>query len=461
RSDDPDGDTRDSARWVVLAVMCVGYFLVLLDVTIVNVALPRIGAGLGTQVGGLQWVVDGYAITLASLLLAGGSVGDVRGHKRVVLVGLAVFAIASLGCALAPGITVLIVARVLQGVGAALLLPGTLAIISHAFPEGREQARAIGVWAGVGGSALPAGPVLGGALVQGIGWRAVFFVNVPIALVAGAVVLRVVRESREPAARRADPAGIALGGLALAATTFAFIRSADGVDVVVAGAAATAVVLVPAFGVVERYRSEPMLPLELFGRPGFSSANAVAGAMNLGTLGLLFVLTLYLQTVQGRDPLAAGVALLPLFVPLGVLAPLAGRVTARVGPRPPMVAGLTCAAVGAALLVRLRPDSAYATVLPAMLLWGIGMGLLTPAVVSAAIRSVPPDRAGLASGVNNTARQAGGAIGIAAYGALAGSPSSPGTFTSGLHLAGIATAVLWVAAAIVTLALVPAGARSR
>ena len=203
--------------------MCVGYFLVLLDVTIVNVALPKIGSGVGTSVRGLQWVADGYPLALASLMLAGGTVGDLYGHKRIVLSGLVVFGTGSLGCALAPGAAVLVATRVVQGIGAALLLPGTLAIISHAYPDGPAQAKAIGIWAGIGSLALPAGPLLGGALIDAFGWRAIFAVNVPI--VAGSLLaaVAIVRESSEPQGRSLDVRGVALAVLTLLAITFAFI----------------------------------------------------------------------------------------------------------------------------------------------------------------------------------------------------------------------------------------------
>jgi DHA2 family methylenomycin A resistance protein-like MFS transporter len=444
-----------SSRSVVLIVMCVGYFLVLLDVTIVNVALPSIGSDLGAGVSGLQWVVDGYAIALASLMLAGGTIGDLHGHKRVVLTGLATFGIASVGCGLAPGVGSLVGFRVLQGAGAALLLPGTLAVITNAFPGRGEQARAIGIWAGIGSVALAAGPLLGGALVQGVGWRAVFAINAPIVAVAFAVALRVVRESTDPQGRHLDAAGVALGGLALAAVTFAFIQAGHGgVDGTVALAAVLALVLVTAFLAVERSRAEPMLPLGLFRRRDFSTANAVAGAMNLGTLGLLFVLMLYLQRVQGRSALQAGLAVIPLFAPLSLLAPFAGRLVARIGSRLPMAGGLITAAIGIALLARVGAHSSFAALLPGLLLWGIGLGLLTPAVVAAAVGAVPADRAGLGSAVNNTARQAGGAIGIAAFGALAGRPGTPG-FVGGLHAVALVTAVLYLAATLVSLAAIP------
>jgi DHA2 family methylenomycin A resistance protein-like MFS transporter len=414
---------------MVLLVMCVGYFLVLLDVTIVNVALPHIGAGLDAGVSSLQWVVDGYAIALAALMLAGGTVGDLYGHKRVVLTGLTVFGAGSAGCGLAPSVEVLVAARVVQGVGAALLLPGTLAIVTRTYPG----ARAIGVWAGVGSAALPAGPVLGGALVSGLGWRAVFFVNLPIVAVALPAAAAVVRESREPAGRRLDVAGAALAAALLAALTYALIERSWV-------AAVVAALLLAAFVAVER-RPDPMLPLGLLRRSAFTVANAAAGTMNLCTLGMLFVLTLFLQDVQGRGPLDAGLVLLPLFAPLVVLAPLAGRVIERTGPRWPMTAGLLIAAAGLALLTT--------TLVPALLLWGCGIGVLTPAVVSGAMGAVERERAGLASAVNNTARQAGGAVGIAGFGGAT------------LHTGAVVAAAIYVAAGVLAAAGLRPPRRSR
>lgn len=442
-------------RRIVLVVMCVGYFLVLLDVTIVNVALPSIATSLDASVSDLQWVVDGYAIALASLMLAAGTAGDLYGHKRVVMIGLAVFGVGSLGCGLAPDPSLLAAARVVQGAGAALLLPGTLAIVTRAFPDGGERARAIGIWAAIGSAALPAGPLVGGALVDLVGWRSVFFINLPVVLVAAVVAVRVVGESPPARGRRLDLAGTCLGALFLAVVTFAFIEAGEGGPAV--GAFVGAAALLAAFIAVERSRSDPTLPLALFRRPAFSVANATAGAMNLGTLGALFLLTLYLQQVHGLSPLNAGVAALPLFLPLSLLAPLAGRLTARIGPKVPMAAGLTLAACGLALLARLSVDSSYAVLLPALLLWGIGLAVLTPAVVAAAMSAVEPARAGLASAVNNTARQAGGAVGIAAFGALAGSPADRHAFMAGLHAAGLIAAGLYLLAALATLTLVSSG----
>ena len=311
-------------------------------------------------------------------------------------------------------------------------------MITRAFPEPRERARAIGTWAAISGLSLPAGLLVGGLLVDTLGWRSIFLVNLPI--VAGALVVtdRVVRESRSPG-RSLDVAGVVLAAATLAALTYAFVQSS-----LAAGALAVLIGLV--FVVVEHRQREPMLPLALFRRGGFSGANAIAGAMNLGSLGNVFVLTLYLQGVRGLSPLEAGLAATPAFSMLSIVAPFGGRLAARFGARACVIAGLVTSAAGLALLTTADAHTPYLTLLPGFLLWGAGLGVLTPAVVAAAMGSVPDDRAGLASGVNNTARQAGGAIGIAAFGAIAGSPSSS-DFVHGFHVTLLCAAALYLAAA--------------
>ena len=447
----PAADTFRSQRGLLLAVMCVGMFLVQLDVTVVNVALPAIRTGLATGLAGQQWVVDAYAVVLASLLLLGGTVGDRFGHKRVVLLGLGLFGAASLVCGLAPSVAVLVAARAMQGVGAALLLPGTLAVITRAYPGRREQARAVGIWAGVSALALPAGPLLGGALVSGLSWRAVFLINIPIIAVAAPAAVKLVRETTESATRRLDVPGGAMAAVALAGVVFAVISTGHhGPGTTVWVAAALAVAALVGFVLRERHTAEPMLPLSLLRSPAFTGANLVAAAMNLAGIGTVFVATLYLQSVQHHSAFTAGVMLLPLFAPLAALAPITGRLTARFGPRPPMTAGLVLGAAGSAALVGLTPASSYLRFLPVLLGLGIGMGLLTAAVVAAAVRSVPAERSGLASGVNNTARQAAGALAIAVYGVLAGSPTRPDRFTDGLGAIGILGAAVWLAALILT-----------
>src|SRR4051794_12089219 len=292
-------------RRIVLVTMCVGLFLVQLDVTIVNVALPTLQTQMHAQVSDLQWTVDGYAIALASLLLAGGTLGDLHGHKRVVMVGLVVFGAGSLLAGLAGSVGLLVAGRVAQGVGAALLLPGTLAVITRAFPQRAERARAIGAWAAISGLSLPAGLLVGGLLVDTLGWRSIFLVNLPIVAAALFVTARVVGEGRASGGR-IDYAGTVLAAGALAALTFAFVQSS-------VAAGAVAAVLAVAFVLVERAQRSPMLPLALFRSGGFSGANAIAAAMNLGTLGNVFVLTLYLQGVRGYSPLEAGLAATPAF----------------------------------------------------------------------------------------------------------------------------------------------------
>jgi MFS transporter, DHA2 family, methylenomycin A resistance protein len=398
-----------SSRRLLLVVMCVGYFLVLLDVTVVNVALPTIAHDLDTSVPGLQAVVVGYTVALAALLLPAGAYGDRLGHRPVVLAGLAVVGLGSLGCGLAPTTDVLVATRVVQGLGAAVLLPGTLATIADAHPDPTARARAIAVWAAIGSVALPAGPLVGGLLVEAFGWRSVFLVNVPVVLVSGLVVARIAPRGR-PAVREGRG-----------------VRSA----------------------------------LALFRRPAFATANVVAGAMNFGSVALLFLTSLYLQDVQHRTAAEAGLAMVPATLPLAVVPPLAGRWVARRGPAPAAATGLLLAAVGVGLLATWHSGTSYAGLLPALVIWGCGLGMLTPAVVTAAVAAAPPDRSGLASGVNNTARQAGGALGIAAYGALAGSPTEVGHFLAGLHAAGIATCVLYAVAATASVRWLPRSPGSR
>ncbi|WP_203921024.1 MFS transporter [Rugosimonospora africana] len=446
------GPGSGDRRSLVLTVMCVGMFLVLLDVTIVNVALPTIGRSVGTGASGLQWVVDAYTVTIASLLLAGGSLGDLLGHRRIVLAGLAIFGVASAGCGIAVDPAMLIAARAVQGAGAALLLPGSIAVIADAYPRAAERARALGIWAAVSALSLPAGPLLGGLLVTTLGWRAAFLVNLPVVAAALVAVPRLVGPGVRAPGRSLDLAGLVAAALTLGGLVFAVItagRTGLSGTVVVAGA----VTVAAGFGFVaaQRRARDPLLPTGLLRVPAFAGANAVALAMNLVGNGTIYLTTLYLQDVQGRDALRAGLLLVPGFAPLAALSPVTGRITARLGPRPPMVAGLALGAAGEAGLVLLRPSSPYPWLLAMLLGLGVGLGLLTASVVTAAIAAVPSDRSGLASGVNNTARQAGTALGVAVFGALAGSGGDPAHFVAGTHRAGLLGAALWLAAIVVTL----------
>lgn len=430
----------------VLLVMCCGMFLVLLDVTIVNVAVPSISAGLRTSTAGIQWVVDGYTVAIASLLLAGGTLGDRLGHKAMVLSGLVIFGAASAGCALATGPGVLITARAAQGVGAALLLPGSLAAVADAFPDRARQARALGVWAAVSSLALPAGPLLGGFLVSSFSWRAVFWINPPAAALCLTGVAAWVPRSARKTVARLDWPGLALATVALAAAVYAVIAAGEGAWAPVAVAAPVSGVSGAAFYFAERRSATPLLPLSLFRSPAFRAANASALIMNLTANGLLFVVTRYLQSVQGHSAATAGLMLLAMSVPVPAMAPLAGRATARRGPVPVLILGAVLAGPGQLCLVLIGASSPYALLFPSLFLVGTGIGIFVSPVVTMSIRAVPPERSGLASGVNNTARQAGTALGVAIFGAAAGSPALTGHFLAATHALGVAAALAWLGA---------------
>lgn len=440
-------------RTAILFTMCAGMFLVQLDVTVVNVALPTLGSELHADVPQLQWVVVGYSVVLAALLLTGGALGDVLGHRGVVLTGLAVFGAASAACGLAQSAGWLVAGRAVQGVGAALLLPGTMAVITGTFPGRTERARALGIWAGISALALPAGPLLGGILVQAAGWRPVFWLNVPIVAAAAVATRRLVPpDVRKPG--RVDIPGAATAALALGSGVYAVIAKTPWVGVLAVAAAV-------AFVAVEQRSAEPMLPLSLLRPRQTAGANLVSAAMNFVGLGSVLVFTLYLQDVLEAGPIAAGVALLPMFVPLVLLGPVTGRLTAKFGPRPQILAGLVLGAAAMLNLLRIGPGSGYGTLLPTLLVLSVGMGLLTAAVVTAAVSDAPGERAGIAGGINNAARQAGGALGVAVFGAVAGEPAAHASFVHGLHLLGFVSAGLWLAAAALAAATVHSRGREK
>lgn len=398
-------------------------------------------------------MVDGYAVSIASLLLAGGALGDRYGHRLVVLAGLAVFGAASALCASAPTVGVLVAARVAQGAGAAAMLPGSLAIIANAYPDRAEQARALGAWAAISSLALPAGPLLGGVVVSGMGWRWVFVLNLPVVVAMLALLPRLVGRSARIGRRPLDVPGVVASAAALGSAVYAVVSFS-------AAALAAAVACVAVLVVVERRSRAPMLPADLVRRPAFAAANVAALVMNLVTNGTLFATTLYLQQGRGLPAWLAGVYLLPMALPLTVLSPLTARLTARHGPHVPMALGATTAAIGSLALLAVTPTWSYVRLLPALAATGVGIALFTTAVVSAAVRAVPSDRTGLASGVNNMARQAGTALGVATYGALTGPPAAARHFLVGIHRAGILGTALWLLALALTLTAIRRASRS-
>ena len=418
------GDRR--LKVATILSMCLAMFMVLLDNTVVNVALPSISEDVGTSVSGLQWIVNAYTLLFASLMLTAGTLGDLYGRKRVVVGGLALFTLASVLCGLAPSVELLVAARALQGGGAAALLPTTLAIITATFPDDRERAQAIGIWAGVSALALAAGPVLGGVLTDSLGWQSVFFVNLPVGVLACVVARRVVQDPDRPAAgaaggrRRVDLPGQVLAVVALGSLTSALIEGPGrGWDssLIVALLALAAVAGV-AFLAVERRVADPMLPLGLFRNRTFSAAVGVAGLAFFGVLSMLFFLSLFFQNVQGYSAVETGLRFLPLEASIVVVAPLAGRASGRIGSRWLMTGGMALAGIALLLLGRIQPGTDYAGIWWNLTLLGVGMALTMAPATAAIMGSVVSARAGVASAVSNTSRQVGAVFGIAVLGAV-------------------------------------------
>jgi len=438
------------AKALPLVAISLGYFMVILDATIVTVALPTLGQELGGGVAGLQWVVDAYTVALAVLLLLGGWLSDRFGSRVVFRASLVGFSLASLACGLAPSLGALIAARAVQGIGAAVAVPSSLSLLRAAYPETRERARAFGVWGGIAGVAAASGPVLGGVLTDAISWRAVFMVNLPIGALALWLVTRhVTTTSRSEAVSGVDPVGqvtavATLGGLALALIEAG--RHGWRQPLALAG---LAVFLVAGaiWLLTERRVAQPMLPLKLFRSHTFSGATAVGLLLNLGFYGQLFVMSLYLQHVRHQSAALAGVALLPEALAVMVASPLSGRITARVGPRIPMTTGMLVGALGFASLMLARAGTAYGLLAAPMIAAGFGTSFTMPAATAAAMGAAPEDRGGLASGVLNASRQVGSAVGIALLGALVASGRG---FTAGMPLAMLVAAVAFGIGAVVS-----------
>jgi EmrB/QacA subfamily drug resistance transporter len=409
-------------RWVIAATV-LGSGIAMLDATVVSIALPSISRDFHGGVGTLQWVVTGYALTLAAFLLLGGSLGDRFGRKRVFSIGVVWFAVASALCGFAPSSALLISARVLQGVGGALLTPGSLAILQASFrPD--DRARAIGAWSGLGGVAGAAGPLVGGYLLAIGSWRWVFFINLPVAAAVLAITARHVPESRDPTSTgRIDAAGAALAVVFLAGLTYGLIEaptrgwSSPAVVACLVVAAVTA----PVFLVLEHRRSHPMLPLGLFRSRQFTGANAVTFAVYGALGGALFLLPVELQIVKGYTPLESGVALLPLTLVMLVFSARSGALSARIGPRLQMTVGPLIVACGLVLLTRATdPGSYWAQVFPAVLLFAIGMTVTVAPLTSTAMGAAPAEHSGVASAINNVVARAAALLAVAVLPLLAG-----------------------------------------
>ncbi|SOF03196.1 drug resistance transporter, EmrB/QacA subfamily [Streptomyces sp. OV198] len=407
-------------RWTVLAVCCLSMFLVGLDTTIVNVGLPAIGHGLGIGTRSLEWTVDAYTLVLASLLISSGALADRFGRRRVFQVGLVVFGAASLVCAIAPSVGVLIAARALQGIGASMLSPVALAIVVNAMPDPRERAQAIGVWASVFGLSMAAGPVTGGALIAGFGWRSVFWINAPVIVAALVLSALFVPESRAPRAQRLDLPGQALLTVVIGVSVGVLIEGPRIGWASLPALVAYAIAAVAAVGFVsvESRRSEPLMDLRLYRHPVFSSAVLGAVAVFVALNVTLLLNTLYLQHARGWTPLAAGVATLPMAVGATVCAPLSGRLVGRTGPRLPLVLAGGFITVGGLCMVGLDQHTSVLLLLSAYLLIGVGFGFANAPITNTAVSGLPSTRAGVAGAITSTARQLGSALGIAIAGGL-------------------------------------------
>ncbi len=423
-----------------------------LDATIVNVALPSIHASLHATVSELQWTIDAYTLVLACLLIAAGSTADRVGRRRTFQTGLVVFSLGSLLCALAPSIELLLAARVLQAVGGSMLNPVALSIIRNVFEDPRERAQAIGIWGGVFGLSMVLGPIVGGALVDSVGWRAVFLVNLPVGMLAVALTAAFVPESRAARGRRFDPLGQLLVIAALASLTYAIIEGAPtgwGSAEIVGLFAFSAISFMALIG-HELRRKDPLLEIRFFRSVPFSGATAIAICVFAAIGGFLFLNTLYLQDVRGLSPLHAGLYLLPMAIMTLVFAPLSGRLVGQRGARPSLLAGAVAMIVAALMLTRITPGTPAVYLLAAYFLFGLGVGLVNPPITYTAVSGMPPAQAGVASAVASTSRQVGTTLGVAVLGAVAGGSiaSSLGkSFAADTHaawwiVAGLGVAVL-------------------
>jgi EmrB/QacA subfamily drug resistance transporter len=450
----------ENRKWWTLAAVSLGLFMIMLDNTVVNVALPSIQRDLGAQLSELEWIVSGYALAFAAFLLTGGKLADLLGRRLVYVIGLVIFGGSSLACALAPGAGFLIGARAVQGVGAALMNPATLSIITATFPA-RQRGTAIGIWVGVAASALAIGPLVGGLLTEHAGWSSIFYVNVPVGAAAIAVSFLLIEESKDSSReQRPDLPGLLTSGFGLFALTYALIEgnSHGWTSGRIVGAFAIAAVSLTAFVLLELRQRLPMLDLSLFRSGTFTGANTVLLLVTLAMFGVFFFLSLYMQNVLGYSAVQAGAAFLPMTLLVVLVAPIAGRMSDRLGSRALMAIGMTLVGTQLLYFSRIGVHESYWALVPGMLLGGIGMpSVMTPAS-AAALSGVSNDKAGVGSAVLNTSRQVGGSIGIALMGAImaheiAGRPT-PERFTHGLSVALVVAASIAYAGAVLAVALI-------
>jgi EmrB/QacA subfamily drug resistance transporter len=398
----------------------VGTFMLLLDITVVNTALPSIEKDLSASFTDVQWVIDAYTLSLAAIVLTAGSLADRLGRRAVFTIGLGIFSAASLAAGLAPDATFLNVSRAIQGIGGAAMFAVSLALVAQEFAAGRERATAMGIYGAVIGVAVAIGPLVGGAITSGLGWRWVFFLNVPIGIAAIAVTFLRIRESRDPNATRIDWLGLVSFSSALVMLVLALLRGNDNGwgSPLILGLLAGAAVMLAAFTVIEQRVREPMLPLELFRRRAFTGVQLAAAAVSVSLFALFLYLTLYLQNYLGYSPLQAGLRYLPITLVPFLVAPLAVALMARVPARVLMAVSLALIGAGLLLMSGLTPSDGWTALLPGFIVAGIGVGLLNPVIADVAVSVVSKERSGMAAGINDTFRQVSIAVGVAAWGAI-------------------------------------------
>ena len=412
--------TDDNRKWWTLGAMCFALFMIMLDNTVVNVALPSIQQDLGASISGLEWTINGYTLSFAVLLATGGRLGDIFGRRLMFLIGVVIFALSSATAGLAPNETALVLSRVVQGVGAALMMPGTLSIITDAFPA-HERGKAMGTWAGVSALALAVGPVLGGFLTEHVSWRAIFYINIPVAIGAVVATLFAVRESRDTSVGRdVDYAGVAVLTVGLTALVLALVEgNAWGWDSTqIVGLLVLAAVALPAFVFVENRVKAPMVQFDLLSDRNFLGSVCVALIITFAMMGVFFFLALYMQDILGYSPLEAGIRFLPSTLMIVGVAPVAGRLSDRFGPRWLIAGGLLIVSASLFSFSRIAVDSSYLDLLPGFMLLGIGVAMTMSPMTSAAMNAVPVQKAGIASGVLSMFRMVGGSLGIAVTGAI-------------------------------------------
>ena len=450
---------EDHRKWWTLGAVSFGLFMIMLDNTIVNVALPTIQSSLNLKISELEWVVTGYALTFGALMLTGGKLGDLFGRRKIFVVGLVIFTASSLACGLANSAGMLIGARVVQGVGAALMNPATLSIIVATFPT-RQRGTAIGIWAGVSALALAIGPLVGGVITEKINWSWIFFINVPIGVLAIAAAYMFIDESRDTSReQRPDVPGLVTSTVGLFALSYALIEanSYGWTSTRILLAFGVAAVSLTAFLLLEHYQRLPMLELGLFRNKGFSGANSVMLLMGLAMFGVFFYVSLYVQRVIGYSPIEAGASFLPWTVLIILLAPQAGRLSDRYGPKWFVVGGMLVVTGSLLLFANMGEHESFWGLLPAMLLGGIGMAAAMAPTTAAAMHSVRADKAGVGSAVLNSMRQVGGSLGIAIMGAIVAASAKPGgrdpvAFLHGFHRALELAAVFALTGAVVAVA---------